>query len=191
MAKPNGSQLLGEVLAAPVQPGPDNETVLDRIMLTAAKRRLPVHHITVQDIGDRLSIGLDIEVDGRMTLLAAHAVASKFEAAIRDELGADVEVETHIEPLAVSHLAGEDAPAAVIAAIAVSIDAVAATSATIRDIHDVRVRQTSAGLVVTYHCHADPALDVQTVHDNVDTLERETRIRHPDIVRVIGHAEPG
>lgn len=168
----------------------DNETVLERIMLTAAKRRLPVHHVTVQDIGDRLSIGLDIEVDGRMSLLAAHGLASKFEAAIRDELGADVEVETHIEPLEVSHLAGEDAPAAVTAAIAVSIDTVAASSATIRDIHDVRVRQTTAGLVVTYHCHADPSLDVQTVHDSVDTLERETRRRHPDIVRVIGHAEP-
>jgi cation diffusion facilitator family transporter len=169
----------------------DNETVLERIMLTAAKRRLPVHHVTVQDIGERMSIGLDIEVDGRMSLLAAHGLASKFEAAIRDELGTDVEVETHIEPLEVPHLAGEEAPAAVASAIAASIAAIAASYGTIRDVHDVRVRQTSAGLVVTYHCHAEPSVDVQTVHDCVDRLERETRDRHPDIIRVIGHAEPG
>lgn len=53
-----------------------------------------------------MSIGLDIEVDGRMSLSGAHNLASKFEAAIRDELGADIEIETHIEPLAVAHLAG-------------------------------------------------------------------------------------
>lgn len=65
----------------------DNETGLERIILTAAKRRLPVHHVTVQDIGDRMSIGLDIEVGGGMSLLAADALAPKFEAAIRHELG--------------------------------------------------------------------------------------------------------
>lgn len=169
----------------------DNESVLERIMLTAAKRRLPVHHVTVQDIGERLSIGVDIELDGRMSLHAAHALASKFEAAIRDELGNDVEVETHIEPLEVAHLAGENAPAEVTAAIAKTITSLEARIDRIRDVHDVRVRQTRAGLVVNYHCHADSSLDIQSVHDAIDLLEREVRSSHPDILRVIGHAEPG
>ncbi|MEZ5784520.1 MAG: cation transporter dimerization domain-containing protein [Rhizobiaceae bacterium] len=90
-----------------------------------------------------------------------------------------------------THLAGEDAPHAIVTAIAASISDIAGSGHTIRDIHDVRVRQTSAGLVVTYHCHAEPSLDVQTVHDSVDGLEREARSRHPEIVRVFGHAEPG
>ena len=34
-----------------------------------------------------------------MPLAAAHEIASQLEEAIRDELGPDVEVETHIEPL--------------------------------------------------------------------------------------------
>lgn len=169
----------------------DNETVLERIMLTAAKRRLPVHHVTVQDIGERMSIGLDIELDGRMSLLTAHGLASKFEAAIRDELGADVEVETHIEPLEVPHLAGEDAPQAIASAISDSIASLAATIDTIRHIHDVRVRQTPAGLIVNYHCHADSMLDIQSVHDATDFLERGVRSSHPNIIRVVGHAEPG
>lgn len=169
----------------------DNETVLERIMLTAVKRRLPVHHVTVQDIGERLSIGLDIEVDGRMSLFAAHGLASKFEAAIRDELGADTEVETHIEPLEVPHLTGEDAPPAVASEISATITSLAAKIGTIRNVHDVRARQTPAGLVVNYHCHADPALDIQSVHDAIDLLERKMRSAQPDITRVVGHAEPG
>ena len=106
------------------------------------------------------------------------------------ELGADIEIETHIEPLAVAHLAGQEAPPAVVSEIAGQIKLFAADIGTILDIHDVRVRETSAGLVVTYHCCAEPSLDVQRVHDNVDALERKLRIERPEIIRVIGHAEP-
>jgi divalent metal cation (Fe/Co/Zn/Cd) transporter len=52
------------------------------------------------------------------------------------------------------------------------------------------VRRTEDGLVVNYHCRVDPALTVFSVHDHVDELERRVRIEHPDILRVIGHAEP-
>jgi len=53
------------------------------------------------------------------------------------------------------------------------------------------VRQTSAGLVIAYHCRADPSLDIETLHESVDLLERRTRHKHPEIIRVVGHAEPG
>ena len=168
----------------------DNETVLDRIMLTAARRRVPVHHVTVQDIGPRMSIGLDIEVDGGMSLEGAHGLASRFEAALRDEFGADTEVETHIEPLRVTHLAGQEAAADIVRSIATLIADIAAATGTLLDVHDVRVRSTPAGLVVMYHCRAEPSLDVQHVHDCMDRLEHRLRIERPDIIRAVGHAEP-
>ncbi len=65
-----------------------------------------MHHI-----GERLSISLDLEVDGNLPLMDAHAIADGLEAAVREELGTDVEVETHIEPLQISDLTGTDAPA--------------------------------------------------------------------------------
>jgi len=60
----------------------------------------------------------------------------------------------------------------------------------IADVHDVRVRVTASGLVVNYHCRADPAWDVSSVHEKVDDLERRVRRAHPEILRVVGHAEP-
>jgi len=60
----------------------------------------------------------------------------------------------------------------------------------IRDIHDVRVRETDQGEIVNFHCRVDPALSVGAVHDAVDALERRLRRRFPLIQRVIGHAEP-
>ena len=60
----------------------------------------------------------------------------------------------------------------------------------IRDVHDVRVRETDEGEIVNFHCHVDPALSVQAVHEKVDEVERALRRRSPSIKRVIGHAEP-
>lgn len=168
----------------------DDETVLDRIMLIAARRRVPVHHVTVQDIGEGLSVSLDLEVDGRMSLAAAHAIASNFEAAVRAEFGPLTEVETHIEPLEATQLAGQDAEHDTSARIAAALAARAGETGIIEDVHDIRVRDTPTGLVVNYHCKVDPALDVATVHEAVDRLERRVRAEHSDICRVVGHSEP-
>ncbi len=77
----------------------DDETVLDRIMVIARNRALAVHHVTVHTIEERLAVSLDLEVDGALSLGAAHDIASGLEQAIGEELGPGVEVETHIEPL--------------------------------------------------------------------------------------------
>ena len=55
---------------------------------------------------------------------------------------------------------------------------------------DVRVRETGEGEIVNFHCRVDPRLSVQSVHENVDALERALKERSPPIKRVIGHAEP-
>lgn len=168
----------------------DDETVLERVLLTAAKIRIPVHHVTVQSIDQRLSVSLDLEVDGRMSLGAAHAKASKLEAAIRDELGPNAEVETHIEPLVVKQLAGQDASAEVTSSVTAAILKAGAQIAGIDGLHDIRVRQTEGGLVVNYHCRFDPAAKVADVHQAVDELDRIVRGMVPGVVRITSHAEP-
>ena len=77
----------------------DDETVQERVMVIARNQGLAVHHVTVHDIRGQRSVSLDLEVDRKLALGAAHDIADKLEAALRDELGPDVEVETHIEPL--------------------------------------------------------------------------------------------
>jgi cation diffusion facilitator family transporter len=168
----------------------DNETVLDRVMVIARNRALAVHHVTVHELRDKLAVSLDLEVDGRMSLAAAHATADKLEAAIAAELGADVEVETHIEPLQPQEVHGREAPPERVQAVTIALSELAAESRTLRDVHDVRVRETDDGEIVNFHCRVDPSLSVQAVHEKVDMLERALRERAPSIKRVIGHAEP-
>jgi divalent metal cation (Fe/Co/Zn/Cd) transporter len=168
----------------------DDETILERVMVTARNRALPIHHVTVHSIGGQLSVSLDLEVDGALSLARAHEIADELEAALRDELGPGVEVETHIEPLQVGGQSGRDAPAARVAEVQTALAELAAQSSSVRDVHEVRVRETKDGEIVNFHCHVDAALSVADVHDKVDDLERALKLRFPSLKRVVGHAEP-
>ena len=168
----------------------DDETVRERVMLIARNRGLAVHHVAVQAIADRLSVSVDLEVDGMLALAAAHDVASRLEESIREELGPKVEVETHIEPLPAIVLAGRDAPPARVRAIGEALAALASEVSGLGEMHDVRVRETADGEIVNFHCRLDPAVTVSSAHELVDVVERGLRRRFPTIRRVIGHAEP-
>jgi divalent metal cation (Fe/Co/Zn/Cd) transporter len=168
----------------------DNETVLDRIMVIARNRALAVHNVTVHDLKDRLAVSLDLEVDGKLTLKAAHETADRLEEAIAAELGSGVEVETHIEPLQPQEALGREAPPERVQAVQIALAELAAETRALRDVHNVRVRETDEGEIVNFHCRVDPSLTVQSVHEKVDALERALRERAPSIKRVVGHAEP-
>ena len=168
----------------------DDETVLERVMVIARNRALAVHHVTVHSFSGQLSVSLDLEVDGALPLRNAHEIASTLEEAVRDELGPGVEVETHIEPLQTDGLAGREATEQRTQAIAAALAELATASAAIREVHDVRVRETADGEIVNFHCRVDPALTVREVHEKVDEVERGLRRRFASVKRVIGHAEP-
>lgn len=168
----------------------DNETVYQCVLVVAANLHLPVHHITVHQFEGKISVSLDLEVDGRKTLKEAHEIATRLEDAIERELGEAVEVETHIEPLQIEELDGVNVSDSELTDILQTIAGNASETGVLTDIHDVRARRTSAGLIIIYHCVADDAMDVQTVHEAMDALERSIRQHYPMAIRVTGHAEP-
>ena len=168
----------------------DDETVRERVMVIARDLGLAIHHVAVQAISGRLSVSADLEVEGTQSLTAAHETASRLEDAVRDELGPDVEVETHIEPLPADVLAGHDASAARLSEVREFLTSLAAGIPGLGEVHNVRVRETADGEIVNFHCRVDPALSVRAVHDLVDGIEYGLRQRFPSVQRVIGHAEP-
>ena len=168
----------------------DDETIAERVNVIARNRALAVHHVTVHAIDEGLAVSLDLEVDGELGLGVAHEIATGLEDAISSELGPDVEVETHIEPMQADSLSGRDAPKERVKEVEDVLSELAKPTGTIRELHNVRVRESSGGEIVNFHCHADPTRSVQEVHEKVDELERALRRRFPSIKRVIGHAEP-
>ncbi len=118
----------------------DDETVIERTRMVGARRHMPVHHIVAQEIEGRLSISLDLEVDGGMSLRSAHKMASELEEAIRDEFGAEVEIETHMEPAAPLVMVGHDVDSATRETIEKALVRCAAKDGVLRHVHDLRVR---------------------------------------------------
>ena len=167
-----------------------DESVLERVLLISARRRLAVHHVTVQAVNGTYAISLDLELDGAMTHGKAHDIATALEDAIKAELGERIEVETHIEPMIADELAGRDIDATQTAAMLKALAAAARDGKTLTHVHNVRGRETSNGLVVNYHCYVDPRLSVEAVHAAVDEMDRRLRAAFPQVTRVVGHAEP-
>src|SRR6202045_594336 len=108
----------------------DNESVRERIMVIARNSGLAIHHVTVHDLGGKLTVSIDLEVDGEMALNQAHDIAHELERNIRDEFGEDVEVDTHIEPLGPELPLGTDAAPDRVEAIKTALSRFAANSAT-------------------------------------------------------------
>jgi cation diffusion facilitator family transporter len=190
-AKEAVARVLGEAdltfTAVPV--ALSNESVRERIMVIARNSGLAVHHVTVHDLGGKLTVSLDLEVDGEMPLTEAHDIAHGLERNIAEEVGEEVEVDTHIEPLEPELPFGTDAAPERIETIRSALTRFAAATA-IHDIHNVRVRDTNAGEIVNFHCRAAPSMSVIRVHENVDEIERALRQAFPTVKRVISHAEP-
>jgi cation diffusion facilitator family transporter len=168
----------------------DSETAFDKVAMIAEKHGLKTHHLAVQKLGDRLAVSFDVEVDAATTLLNAHDRVTALETEIRNGLGADVEVESHIEPLEPRLLDG--APPSI--KTAQKIDAVlrklADKEKQLSDVHNVRIRSNAAGLYVHYHCRFAPELTIAIVHAATDRIEVALMAAEPDIKRVVAHAEP-
>lgn len=168
----------------------DDESVSQKIMLIASRQMLAIHHLTVQRIENRTAISFDLEVPGEMPLQDAHVRASGLEHAIKRELGDDVEVESHIEPLPDPMIEGETVEGPERIRIEERIRSLAEKYTSLSDPHNIRVRRCGAQLYVHYHCRFAPAETVERVHDIIDRIETALQDEMPAIKRVIAHAEP-
>ena len=162
----------------------------------AAPRPRPPRHRAGRSAG-RLSVSLDLEVDGRMTLRAAHAVADGLEAAIRDEFGPDDRGRDPYRAAARRpRWQGEDAePALSRSDRPRACRARRARSRDVSGVHSVRVRETEAGLVVNYHCRVRPGPDGADVSTPASTSSsaasrRASRDPAPDRPRRAARLSP-
>jgi cation diffusion facilitator family transporter len=168
----------------------DSETVFEKVQLLAAHAGHAVHHVTVLQLGDRKAVSFDIEFDGKTPLVAAHSMATDLEIRIRQELGPEVEVESHIEPLEAHALSGSIAVKKDADGISHALNTAAAGEESMTDVHNIRVRVTEGRYYVHYHCRFDGNSTVEDVHAAVDRVEHRLMKVVPSIKRVIAHAEP-
>ncbi|MEO8754096.1 MAG: cation transporter dimerization domain-containing protein [Casimicrobiaceae bacterium] len=122
--------------------------------------------------------------------MVAHEMATALEADIRTGLGGNVEVESHIEPQPMTLFYGREASAKVKAQVSATLIRLAKQEKSLKDLHNIRIRETDAGLFVHYHCRFSSKMNVEGVHAAVDRLETRFMLAQPKVRRVVAHAEP-
>jgi cation diffusion facilitator family transporter len=168
----------------------DSETAFDKVAMIAEKHGLKTHHLAVQNLNGRLAVSFDVEMDADIALSVAHDKATLLEAEIRDGLGADVEVESHIEPLQPRLLDGTSPTHETLKKVEKTLMRLASREKQLSDLHNIRIRSNAAGLYVHYHCRFAPEMKIADVHDVTDRIEVALMLADAEIKRVVAHAEP-
>jgi cation diffusion facilitator family transporter len=168
----------------------DSESAFDKVAHIADTHGLKVHHLVVQNLNSRLAISYDVEMPADLSLAVAHDKATALENDIRDGLGAEIEVESHIEPMQPNLLEGASPAFALASKVEKTLSTLARKEKALSDLHNIRVRSNSAGLYVHYHCRFAADLSIAAVHETSDRIEVALMTALPDVKRVVAHAEP-
>jgi cation diffusion facilitator family transporter len=168
---------------------PAEEDAVTRELAHAAAMRVPhvreIHNIAVLHVGGRTEVSLHLKLPADLSLEEAHAIASDVERAIQEAVPDVDTVETHLEPLT-EEAEGYRALDADVAA-AVRRIVVERTGAAPREL---RLLETSGGLVVFLTLGVDGAAPLAEAHQRASEIEEEIRSALPAISEVIVHTEP-
>ena len=166
-----------------------NETIVEIVQLLAAKQDLTVHDIIVDALGKQKHISYDLEVPEEWTLEKAHREATVLEKIIIAELGGDVQLSSHIEPLkseiVTSTKVSKDEERMIGNLIAQSIKGVKRLT----DVHDISIKKIGKELFITLHCIIDKKSTVETAHEASTKLEFLIKEKIPNVKRVVVHVE--
>jgi len=173
-----------------VEPLGSGEALRERAH-AAALRILPVreiHNIAVLEVGDRVEISLHLKLAGALSLDEAHAIASRVEASILEELPEVDAVQTHLEPLAEPSEGRTVLPGDIEAEAADVRRIVLEESGS--EARELRFLRTEAGLVAFLTLGMDPSSPLEAAHARASAIEERVRREHPEIGDVIVHTEP-
>lgn len=168
----------------------DTETVQERVAAISGMLGVNVHHVSAHSSNGALSISLDLEVDGLLSIQQAHDIASALEDAVRKEFGETAEVDTHIEPLLKKGLEGNLVSSEDFEAISASLKKLIGENGDFDNVHNVRIHNTENGIIVIFHCEADAKKTLIDVHKSIDAIEHKLQVLYENIWKITAHVEP-
>ena len=168
----------------------DNETLIDSIQVLASKQSLFIHDIVVEKAKGKIFISYDIEMPENLSVRQAHYSAALLETAIRKELGKNVVLNSHIEPLSMKEIASSlisPKDAKKIRGIIMEIDG---SCSPLYNFHNISVRKIKNKLFVTLHCLVKGNISLEEAHNASSHLEYLIKKNIPSVKRAVIHVEP-
>jgi len=169
----------------------DSETLTERVHVVGLNHNMHAHNISTSLSGARKQITFDVEVDGHLTIRAAHEAVSALEKELHEEFDGEIDICIHMDPLRHEERHTEELSPDEAERIDQSIRKAAGAIEGIEDVHDITVRRTEHDkLCITLHCAFADEILLENVHSLTSRLEGEIYSALPETSRVIVHAEP-
>lgn len=168
----------------------DSETLIERVQIIAAKHNLPVHDIVAYTTGENRYLSFDLEVDANSTLKQAHGIASQLEKLIKEEVGNNISINIHIEPLRSGEVISKFISNREETKVREIVESLVRTEKSIRAVNNIQIGKTRNRLFITLNCLFDDDLSLEMVHNTASKLESLIREQLPNTERAVVHAEP-
>ncbi len=186
--------LPGTDVVVHVEPISETSGLVERAQAAASKIEgvHEIHNIHIHAFEEgghsKLHVTLHAKVTPRTSLEDAHGLSERIEAAVEQELGTGVRVDTHIEPLRTT-TPGRDVTADR-KDVVDDVRRLAIEEPDILDCHEVLVTSADGTLSVLAHVRGRGTLALARVHEASDRIEKAIQLAHPDVDQVTIHFEP-
>ncbi len=177
-----------------VEPAPETAGLVELVQAAASRAEgvHEVHNVLVHAFSEggsrKLHVTLHAKIPPGTSVGEAHDLSDRIENAVASELGTDVRVDTHIEPLETA-LAGRDVTVER-QDVVESVRQLAAQEPDVVDCHEVIVTSAGGRLTVVAHVRGRGDLPMTRMHDATERMEDALRARHAEIGPVLIHFEP-
>ncbi|MFA6322709.1 MAG: cation diffusion facilitator family transporter [Candidatus Buchananbacteria bacterium] len=168
----------------------DSETIAEKIKLVADNFDVAVHDISAHSVNEKIDVSFDLEISDVYTVGQAHQVASLLESEIVKELGENIVINTHIEPVDLEVVNAEVASGQEVIAIEEIFKKVIANLPLVKNFHKLSVKKFGENYFVTIHITFDNQISLAQAHEVSSRLEYLIRQAQPVIKRVVVHNEP-
>jgi divalent metal cation (Fe/Co/Zn/Cd) transporter len=169
-----------------------NASLEDRIRAEAAT--IPeikdVHNIVFTEGPDGRLVEFHLEMDGDITVEAAHHTALKLESRVVALDECIHKVTSHVEPAGCPACQGESSQYE-LEIIRDTIEHLHGLFPEVQSCGDVHVHLTKGGYKIWMCCQFEPGLSVNKAHEVATRLEGHIRSRHSEVESIIIRYEPG
>ncbi|MGH2694552.1 MAG: cation diffusion facilitator family transporter [Actinomycetota bacterium] len=177
-----------------VEPVSETSGLVERV--SAAASRIEgiheVHNVLVHAFSEggreKLHVTLHAKVEPGTPLGHAHDLSDRLETAVRADLGYDVRVDSHIEPLEPTSF-GHDVTVSRRDIVA-SVREAALEESDVMDCHEVLVTSAGDELSVVAHVRGRKDLPLDRIHGASQRIEKGVHASHPEVGSVVIHFEP-
>lgn len=168
----------------------DNETIAERVQMIASNHNLSVHDIVFHTQNNKKYLSFDLEVDSNLDINKAHKIASHLEGSIKKELGEDLEINTHIEPVQSETVSGKNISLKEENIIKKIVNDLIAPYKSIKNVHDLQIAKIGDEFFLTLHFSLTPKTSLEEAHNLASRLEQVIKAKLPKVRKVVIHEEP-